>query len=165
MTEEAFYAEPVFWVAVSFAIFALLVCRPLLRFIAKALDSRSAQIAGELAEARRLREEAEATLAVYQKKQQESLAEAKAMLAKTEEDAARMASAAEVELRAVLDKRIKLSMEKIAQAETKALQDVQNHVVDIAIAAARALIQEHLTRGGNEDIIKQAAVELERKLH
>jgi F-type H+-transporting ATPase subunit b len=163
--EEAFYFQPAFWVALSFVVFVVLACRPAGRFIANSLDSRSARIAGELAEAQKLREEAAETLAVYQKKQSESLEEARQMLAKTQQDAERMAKDAEVELKAAIDKRIKLSVEKIHQAEAKALQDVQNHVVDIAIAAARTIIQDHLERGGSEEIIKQAAGELERKLH
>jgi len=164
--EEALYLTPQFWVSVSFAVFLLMVFRPVGRFLAKSLDTRSAQIAEELALAQRLREEAHATLAVYQKKQDESLQEAKLILAQTQEDAAHIAEQAEIDLKAALEKRMKLVMEKIAQAEVKALQDVQNHVVDIAIAAARTLIQEHLLRGGgNEELIKQAAQELERKLH
>jgi F-type H+-transporting ATPase subunit b len=163
--EEAFYLTPQFWSSASFIVFLFLIFRPVGRYINKALDTRSGQIAEELATARRLREEAQELLSVYQKKQQESLQEAQAMLVQTKQDAAKMALQAEEDLKVALDKRLKLSVEKIAQAETKALQDVQNHVVDIAIAAARAILQEHLIRGGNQELVKQAAAELERKLH
>ena len=165
MSEEAFYLTPTFWVAVSFGVFLLLVSRPLGKFLAKALDARSAQIASELAEARRLREEAQAVLLVYRKKQEESLLEAQAMLDKAREDAARMADQAEAELKILLEKRMKLASDRIAQSENQALQEVRNHVVDIAIAAARTLIQEHLSRSGGKELIQQAAAELERKLH
>jgi len=163
--EGPVYLDPHFWVAVSFAVFVLLVFKPLGRAFTKVLDERSAQIAADLAEARRLREEAEATLQVYRKKQQESLHEAEALLAKARQDAATMAAQAEAELKAALDKRIKLAGDRIAQAEATALRDVQNHVVDLAIAAARSLIQEHLGRSGEKELIRQAAAELERKLH
>lgn len=165
MTEEAFYLTPTFWVACSFLVFMIAIFRPVGRYIGNALDNRSALIAQELNEARRLREEAELLLASYQKKQQEALAEAQAILSQTQKDADAMGAQAELDLKAALDKRMKLAVEKINQAEHKALQDVQDHVVDIAIAAARTLIAEHLTRGGNEEIIKQAASDLERKLH
>jgi F-type H+-transporting ATPase subunit b len=165
MNETAFYLEPEFWVTVSFVMFVLLAFRPVAEMIAKTLDSRSALIGEELSQARKLREEAQETLKAYQKKQQESLEEAALMLKQTQEDAKRMAAQAETELKSALEKRMKLATDKIAQAETKALQDVQNHVVDIAIAAARTIIAEHLSRGGNEELIKQAALELERKLH
>lgn len=163
--EEPLYLDPHFWVAVSFVVFVLLAFRPLGKALISMLDNRSAQIAAELAEARRLREEAQATLDLYRKKQQESLQETQAMLAQAKQDAAAITSQAEAELRAALDKRMKLAAERIAQSEAKALQDVQSHVADIAVAAARTLIAEHLSRSGGKELIKQAASELERKLH
>jgi F-type H+-transporting ATPase subunit b len=163
--EEPFYLVPTFWVAVSFVVFMALAFKPLGRAFAKLLDARSVEIASELAEAHRLREEAQAALDLYRKKQQESLKEAEAILTQAQRNVAQMAAQAETELKAVLAKRTKLAEDRIAQSETKALQDVQNHVVDIAIAAARTLISEHLNRSGGKELIQQAAAELERKLH
>ncbi len=165
MSEQAFYLDPEFWVLVSFVGFLLLAFRPLARMITRALDARSAQIAEELAEARRLREEAQAVLASYQKKQRESLKEAEEILAGAKTEAEFMSKQAEAQLKTALDKRMKLAIEKIAQAESKALQDVQNHVVDIAVSVARSIITDHLVRTGNDDMIKQVASELERKFH
>jgi F-type H+-transporting ATPase subunit b len=163
--EEPLYLDPHFWVAVSFVMFVVLAAKPVGKALAKMLDTRSAQISADLAEARRLRDEAQATLQLYRKKQEDSLKETQELLARTKQDAARMAEQAEAELKAALDKRLKLAADRIAQSETRALQEVQNHVVDIAIAAARTLIQEHLDKTGGKDLIKQAAGELERKLH
>ncbi len=165
MTPEPFYLDPEFWVAVAFVAFILLACRPIGRMLFKSLDSRSAQIAQELEQARRLRAEAQAILAMYQQKQQESLKEAEEILAGAKSDAAKMTQQAEVELNAAVEKRMKMAMEKIAQSEVKALQDVQNHVVDIATAAARAIISDYIVNTGNDEIVKQSAAELERKLH
>lgn len=165
MSEEAFYLAPTFWVALSFVVFVALAIRPVSRFAARSLDARSAQIAAELTQAHRLRQEAETLLATYQKKQNEALKEAELILVETRNDAKRLAEQAELELKAALDKRIKLATDKITQAESKAIQEVQAHVVDIAIAAARTLIHEYLLRTGNEELIRQATTELERKLH
>lgn len=163
--EEAFYQDPKFWTAAAFFLFVALASKPIGRALAKMLDTRSAQIASELAEAKKLREEAQATLNLYRQKQQESLKEAENLLTKAKEDAIRMSAQAEVELKAAMDKRMKLAADRIAQSEAKALADVQNNVVDMAIAAARSLIQKHLEREGGKELIKQAASELERKLH
>jgi len=163
--EEPFYLVPTFWVAVSFFVFVGMAAKPLGKAFANMLDTRSAQIASELEQAKRLREEAQAVYEHYRTKQAESLKEAEAMLARAKEDAAQMATHAEAELKSMLDKRMKLANERIAQSETKALENVQNHVVDIAIAAARSLISEHLERGGSKELTLQAAAELERKLH
>ncbi len=165
MIEEAFYLSPPFWVAVSFVVFALLVFRPVGRILASVLDKRSLQIAAELAQAQRLREEAQETLALYQQKQRESLQEAERILSDTREDAQRLARQAEADLKLAIEKRSKLAMEHITQAEARALQDVQQHVVDIAIAAARTIMQDYLARGGNSELVQQAATDLGRKLH
>ena len=53
--------EPEFWVAVGFVlVIALLVWKGVPKMVGKMLDQRAAVIAAELAEARRLREEAAA---------------------------------------------------------------------------------------------------------
>lgn len=162
---EAFYADAEFWVLVSFIGFVLLAFVPLRKALNNVLDARSAQIASELEQAKRLREEAEELLATYQKKQQEALRESEALLASTKKEAELIAKQSEADLARSLEKRKALALEKIAQAETKALQDVKAHVVDITVAVARTIITEELKRSGNDDVVKQAAAELERKLH
>ncbi|HLF21962.1 MAG TPA: F0F1 ATP synthase subunit B, partial [Aestuariivirga sp.] len=58
------FRSPENWVAVSFLLFAgLLVYLKVPALLARMLDERSAKIAGELAEAQKLREEAQALLA------------------------------------------------------------------------------------------------------
>lgn len=162
---ESLWTDPHFWVLASFVIFVGLAWKPLSRMIAKGLDERAAKIKAELEEAGRLREEAQAVLLAYQKKQQESLKEAEAIVAKAKDDAARMAAAAEAELKAAIENRTKAAMDKIAQAETQALQEVQSHVVDVAISAARSIIVSHLDKNASDDLIKLAITDIERKVH
>ena len=101
----------------------------------------------------------------YKERQEKSLHEAEEILNSTKVNAQKMAEQAESDLKITLEKRMKLATDKIAQAEAKALQDVQNHVVDVAVAAARTIINEHLIRTGNGDIVQQAAAELSKRLH
>lgn len=162
---EAFYQNPTFWVAVSFAVFVLLAFKPVAKVLVKALDGRSNQIAAELAEARRLREEAQEALAAYQKKQRESLQEAENMLATTRADAARIADKAEADLKLALEKRMRLAMEKIAQAESKAIADVQGYVADISLLASQKLIAQYLEQGGNDELIRKAAQDIAKKIN
>ena len=158
--------DPTFWSGVAFVLFVLLVRKPVGRLLAEARDKRSAQIREELEEALRLKEEAQAVLLAYQKKQRECLQEAEAIVTNTREDAKRMADQAEKELQDVLEKRKKLAIEKIAQAEKQAVQDVQNHMVDIAAAAARALIvQQTAEKESSKELVAFAINEIEQKLH
>lgn len=158
-------ASPYTWVIVAFVGFIALVWKPAGSAILNALDGRSRRIQQELDEATRLREEAQEVLVVYQKKQAESLKEAEEIIAKASQDADRLRADAEAALKGALDARMKLAMEKIAQSEAKALQDVQNHVVDIAISAARSIILEHMDKTSGQELVQFAIADIERKIH
>ena len=58
-----------------------------------------------------------------------------------------------------------LAMDRIAQEETQAVADVRNHVVDLALAAARSLIAEHVATLSQDDLMKLALTDIERKIH
>ena len=81
------FREPETWVAIAFVLFVgvgLYLKVPAM--LAKMLDERADKISKELAEARKLREEAQALLAEYQKKRAEA-----------EKDAANIVAQAKVE--------------------------------------------------------------------
>src|SRR3977135_758273 len=83
------------WVAVAFVIFlAVLAKLGVHRMILGVLDARSARIKTELDEARRVRDEAQALLAAYQRKRAESDREADAILVAAKEEAERLAAEA-----------------------------------------------------------------------
>lgn len=157
--------NPILWVAVSFVIFCLLSGKKLWQIITAALDSRSQKIKAELEEAVRLREEAQTLLNAYQQRQQEVLAEAERILTQTKADAKAIAEKAEADLQQSLEKRKAMAMQRIAQSETKAIQAVQQHVVDIAISAAKMVVTDQLKAGYGQELIKLAASDVEKKLH
>jgi len=70
------------WVAIAFVLFlALLVYLGAHRRVAEAIDQRQARIKAELDEAVRLRQEAQAVLAEYERKGREAENEAAAIIA------------------------------------------------------------------------------------
>lgn len=154
-----------FWVAAAFVLFMVLLGKTLWKFLTGSLDGRSAKIADELAEARRLREEAEAVLASYRRKESEALAEAEGIIAKAKEDAVALAVRAEAELKDALNSRMKLAMDKIAQEEARAIQDVQHRVIDISINAAEQLLRDQMAQESGDEQIKRAIKEVSSKLH
>lgn len=158
-------SNPKVWVAAAFFIFFALTGKKLARLAANGLDNRAAKIKAELDEARRLREEAEAVLAEYKQKQAQYLQEAEAMFKRAEEDAKTLTAHAEKELRAALDERMKNAVEKIAQEENNAIAAVRNHVVDVALAATRAVIAEQSGKEAQDALVKQAIADIERKIH
>lgn len=157
--------DPKFWVAVSFFIFVGLAYKKIVAFVCRSLDDRGARIRHELDEARRLREEAEAVLAQYQQKHAEATREAEALIASAQKDAQTLRAHAEKELASQLEARTQQAMERIAQEETQAVADVREHVVDIALAAARAIITDHVGKLPQDELVKLAVSDIERKIH
>lgn len=166
MTEHGgFFSDPSSWVVLAFILLVGGLYKKVSRMLAVALDERSAKIAAELEQARALRAEAEEVLAVYKKKQAEYTKEAAEILKKAREDADVMAAHADKELKAALDARMQHAMEKIAQEESRAIADVRAHVVDISLAAARAMVLENASKMSQSDMVKLALADIERKIH
>src|SRR5690606_26351746 len=92
-------AEAETWVAVAFVIFlGVLAYVGVPKWIAKALDDRAARIKAELDDARKLKEDAAALLAEYQRKRAAAEAEAESIIAGAKDDAARMAAEAKAKI-------------------------------------------------------------------
>jgi F-type H+-transporting ATPase subunit b len=159
------FSTPEFWLAVSFALFVGLLARPVSQKIGAALDGRSKKIETEIEEATRLRDEAQALLASYQRKSREALKEAEDILANAEAEAKRLAEEAAAELAASLKRREQLALDKIAQAEARAIDDVRNAAVDVALVATRELIQKNLDTTKASALVDAAIGELPKKLH
>lgn len=162
---SAFLHNPGFWVGLATVLVVALLLKLLIPVITKALDKRSLQIAEELERAVALREEAQLILARYQKKQRESMKEADEIIQKANLEARRITKEAEEQMEAQLQKRMKLAMEKIELAEKRALDDVQHHTVQVAIAAARELLASKLDETTRKALVDNGIANLQQKLH
>ncbi|UCH76229.1 MAG: F0F1 ATP synthase subunit B [Rhodospirillales bacterium] len=154
-----------FWAGVAFVVFVVLVYRPGKRILTGALDQRIARIREEIEEAQRLREEAQSTLASYQRRQREALQEAAKIIEHAHEEAERSRARAEAELEDSIRRREQQAAAKIAQAEAAALEDIRNQAVDLAISATAKLLEEKLAGKSGEKSVSDAIKGLSDKLH
>ena len=159
------FHDPEFWVLVAFVIVIVGGFIKLGPGIGKALDDRAERIRAELDEAQRLREDAQQTLAEYQRKQRDALKEAEAIIAHAKSEAERIGRQAAQDLEAALERRTRQAEEKIAQEEAKALIDVRNAAIDIAIAAARGIIAAQLDAKAGGALIDEAINALPQRLN
>ena len=157
--------DPTFWVAVAFFVFMGLMVWKARKPMLDGLDARAERIRAELDEAQRLREEAQKTLAEYKRKQRDAAKEAEDLLANAKHEAELLSKQAAEDLRATLARREKAALEKIAQAEVQAVQDVRAQAVDIAIAATAKLLSENVDPQRDQAMVDQAIKELGQKLH
>lgn len=162
---HALIGDPEFWVAIAFVIAVAGVVWKSAPLVTGALDERAARIKTELDEAQRLREDAQRTLADYQRKQRDALKEAEQIMALAKGEAERAAAQAARDLEAALQRRQSLALERIALAEAKARAEVRDTAVDIAIAAVRQMLAEQLDAQRKNKLIDDAIAELPQLLN
>jgi F-type H+-transporting ATPase subunit b len=145
---------PETWVAIAFVIF--LAALGYLRVHSKAadaLDRRQARIKSELDEASRLREEAQAVLAEFERKAHAVESEAEAIIAGARTEAERIAAEARQRVEEFVARRSKIAESKIAQAEAQALADVRAAAADVAVAAAEKILTVAAKGKAAEDLL------------
>lgn len=157
---------PEFWVAISFVMFVgLLLYLGLPGMVTKALDDRAATIRSEIEDAARLRDEAQAMLAEYQRRRQDASKEAEEIVAMARKEAQFFAEETRKSLTEQLARRAKSAEEKIARAEAQALIEIRSKAVDAAISAAQGLIAERLSASKADELIASSVKEVKAKLN
>ena len=133
--------------------------------MAKSLDERADNIRKELEEAKRLREEAQALLAEYQRKRKEAEAEAAHIVASAEREAVALTEEARQKTEEFVARRNALSEQKIKQAEADAIGAVRAAAVDLAIAAAERVIANKADTSTQDALFKDALGQVQSRLN
>jgi F-type H+-transporting ATPase subunit b len=154
-----------FWAIVALILFVgvvLYIRVP--RMLNTALDGQIKKIASELDEASRLRTEARALLDSYAGKRQQAETEAASIVTAAREEADRLAKEAATALETLIARRTKAVEEKIAQAEQQAVAEVRGRSADVAVEAARVILQNQMASKG-EALVSQAIKDVAAKLN
>ncbi len=155
-----------FWVAVAFGVFVLILFYYRVpNLVAKSLDDRAEAIRKELDEARRLREEAQTLLADYQKRHRNVGQEADAIVEQARREAEAFAHETRVSLKDTLERRTKQAEDKIARAETQAVDEVRAAAIDVAMAAAERILREKTAGASGASLIDQSIRDLKGRLN
>jgi F-type H+-transporting ATPase subunit b len=155
-----------FWVGIAFVIFLLvLLWYRVPKLIAKSLDDRAQAIHKELDEARRLREEAQALLADYQKKHRNVSQETDAIVDLARREAQALAHETRVSLKESLERRTRMAEEKIGRAEAQAVDEVRASAIDAAVAAAEKILREKMAGTGGAALVDQSIRDLKGRLN
>ena len=159
------FEEAEFWVLVAFLIAIGFLIYKVKDIVTGNLDARTAKIRSEIDEAQKLRDEAQARLGEFQLKQRDALKEAEGIIAQAKAEAERLAAQGVKDLEAAVERRRRMAAEKIALEEQKAMADLRNAAVDVAVAALRRMLAEDLDPGRRSALIDQAIDALPPTLH
>ncbi|HEX5509921.1 MAG TPA: ATP F0F1 synthase subunit B [Pseudolabrys sp.] len=159
-------SEPEVWVALAFIVFIVgLGYLGAHKHVLKALDDRSERIKAELEEASRLKNEAMALLAEYQRKRGEAEHEAQSIIEGAKAEAERLAADAKVKMEEFVERRTKMAETKIAQAEAQATADVRSAAAEAAVTAAEKVLAQETKGELAASLIAKGIEDVGRKLN
>lgn len=129
------------------------------------LDKRADGIRSDLEHARKLREEAQVLLASYERKHKEVQEQAERIVEAAKREAAAAAEQAKLDLEASIARRIQAAIEQISSAEARAVKDVRDRAIAIAVAAAGDVIAQRMTAKEAGNLIDTSIEVVAAKLH
>jgi F-type H+-transporting ATPase subunit b len=133
--------------------------------LASKLDHRAERIKADLAEARALREEAQALFASYERKQKEVKEQADEIVASARADAERAAEAAKEDIRRSVARRLSTATDQIDAAEKAAIRQIKDRAVNVAVAAASDVLRDRIKAQEGNAMIDTAIAEVGARLH
>jgi F-type H+-transporting ATPase subunit b len=133
------FASQLIWIALTFGVLYLLMSRVTLPRIEGVLKNRHSKIAGDLAEAQRLRTESEEAMQAYEKALHDARANAQAIGQKTREDSAAEFDTRRKALEADLNAKIASAEETIRTSTAAAMTSVRGIAADAATAIVERL--------------------------
>ncbi len=166
--------DPAFWVLsntdfivlIAFILFlGVLVYFKVPGMLSQMLDARAQGIQAEIDEAKTLRDEAQALLASYERKQLEVQAQADAIVEAAKQEAKAAAAQAQLDLDASITRRLAAAEDQISSAEASAVKEVRDQAITVAVAAARDVIAKKMTDAENDKLFDTAITEVASKLH
>jgi F-type H+-transporting ATPase subunit b len=150
------FPSQLLWLTLTFVALYLLMARIALPRIDSILERRRQRIAGDIAEALRLKGESDAAIASYEKSLAEARARAQALLNDSRQQQTAEAEAARKALDATLNARIAEAESRIAQTKSAAMANVRG----IATEAAAAIVERLIgIAPGSPDVVAAAVAE------
>jgi len=155
-----------FVVLIAFLLFiGVLVYYKVPGLVGRKLDERAEGIKSDLDEARAIREEAQSLLTSFERKQKDVQAQADRIVSQARDEANEAAKEAKEDIGKSVERRMKAAEDQLASAEARAVRDIRDQAVAVAVAAARDVIAKQMTTEDRNASIDAAIDEVEAKLH
>jgi F-type H+-transporting ATPase subunit b len=138
--DPTFFAPQLIWLAVTFILLYLVMAKLGLPRVGGIIAERRDRIAGDLAEAGRMKDEADAAVAAYEKALADARARAQAIAAETRDKLHATAEANRKELEAKLHGKLAEAEKSIAATKSAAMANVRGIAHEAATAIVTRLI-------------------------
>jgi F-type H+-transporting ATPase subunit b len=154
--QKATFGSQLLWLAITFGLLYLIASKLALPRVGGIIADRRARIDGDLAEAARMKEAADAAIASYEKSLADARARAQAMAAETRMKVNAQAEARRKEVEANLHAKLADAEQTIATTRTAAMANVQGIAKDAAVAIVTQLTGKAPTEEAAAAAVKAA---------
>ena len=155
-----------FVVTIAFVIFiGILLYFKVPGLVGGMLDKRADNIKAELDEAKALREEAQALLASYERKQKEVQEQSARIVAAAKEEANNAAVAAKDEIAKSIARRLAAAGEQIESAQASAVKEVRDQAISVAVAVAKEVMSKQMDAKAAGALIDESIETVAEKMH
>ncbi|MDB5405311.1 MAG: synthase subunit [Rhodospirillales bacterium] len=134
------FPSQVFWLVVTFAVLYVLMARLAIPRIEAAVEGRRVRIEGDLDRAGRMKSEAEAVIAAYEKALADARHQAQLTMKETTDRLNAAAAERQKAAAAAIAERTAAAEARIAAAKRAAMADLRTIAVDVARSAAARLV-------------------------
>jgi F-type H+-transporting ATPase subunit b len=136
--KETFVSQLV-WLVVFFVALYVIISKLAIPQLGGIIEARSRKIDGDLAEAKRLKDQSDAAIAAYEKSLADARARAQTLAGETRDKLAAEAEVSRKKLEAELNARLAKAEQTIAATKTSAMANVQGIAADTAGAIVERL--------------------------
>ena len=134
------FASQLIWLAIAFILLYVLMAKWALPQVGRVIDNRQKRIAGDIAEAGRLKEQSDAAVVAYEKALADARGRAQTIANETREKQAAAADAARKKIEDQLNVKLAESEKTIAATKQAAMANVRAVAEDAAAAIVERLI-------------------------
>ncbi len=158
------FADPQFWVAVSFFLFIIAIFNPVRKILISSLDLQIAEIKNKIDETENIKNEAQNTLIELKKREAQVEKEIKELMLNSEQKISQLKDLSSKKLNEQIEKRKLLTENKIDQFVRETNLSIKNYISNAAIEATIQILNNNLSNEKKSDLINDSIKELNNVL-
>ena len=153
------FADPQFWVAVSFILFIAVIFNPVRKILASSLDAQINDIKNKIDEVENLKNEAQKALDEIKEREAKVEKEIQNLKSESEKRIAELKDISSSKLSDQIDKRKILAENKIEQLVRDTNNSIKNYISSVAIEATKNILLQNLGKDKKSALIEKSITE------
>ena len=153
------FADPQFWVAVSFILFIAAIFNPVRKILASSLDAQINDIKNKLDEVENLKNEAQKALDEIKDREAKVEKEIQNLKSESEKRIADLKDISSTKLTDQIEKRKILASNKIEQLVRDTNNSLKNYITSVAIETTRNVLLQNLGKEKKSALIDESITE------